>query len=152
MRILHPQLHLDHLAAVMVLVLQTPPLHHKLRLRVTRIQAATITAELRGTVVATVSHVRTNLHHPPSHFMQEVLLTGRGSVITASRVVIAVHCLQGSALVDRKMKQVLQLLSSFSAAVSELQGQGPLLCHLMSPRYHPYLRAIKAKPSFLAAR
>jgi hypothetical protein len=153
MRILRPLLHLDHLAIAMVLVLQIRLLHHKPRLRwVTRIPAVTITAEQKDTAVAIASHDLTNLHLLRSQFMQEVLPTDQDSVITASRVVTYAHSLPESALVVRKMKLVLQPLSSFSAAVSELQERDRSLFHLMFPRFHLCLRVTKAKPSFPAAR
>jgi hypothetical protein len=77
---------------------------------------------------------------------------GLASVITASRAAIVVRSLLGSVLVARKMKLVLQPLSSFLAAVLELQGLDRSLFHLMFPRFHPYLRVTKAKRSFLVAQ
>ena len=77
---------------------------------------------------------------------------GLDSVITASRAATAVRSLPGLVLVARKMKLVLQPLSSFSAAVLELQGLDRSLFHLMFPQFRLYLRVTKAKPSFLAAQ
>lgn len=110
-KILHLPLRQDHQAIVMALVLQIRLPHRKPRVKwVTRIPAATITAEQKGTAVATASHVLTNLLPLQSHFMQEVPLMDLDLVIIASRAVTVVRSLLGSVLVARKMKLVLQPL------------------------------------------
>jgi hypothetical protein len=149
MMILHLPLRLDHQVIVMALVLQIRLPHHKLRVKwSTRIPAAIITAERKGTAAATASRVLISLLHLQGHFMQEVPQMGLDSVITASRAATVARSL----LEDRKMKLVLQQLSSFSAVALELQGRDRSLFHLMFPRFHLYLRVTKAKPSFLAAQ
>jgi hypothetical protein len=83
--------------------------------------------------------------------MQAVPPTDLDLAIIASRAANVVHYPQASVQEAKRMKLVLQPLWSFSAAVLEPQGRVQSPFHLMCRQFHLYLRATRAKPSFLAA-